>query len=448
MGRINLLVSLATWFSLFSDLQAAVEVQIINGGADALTLTQVMDQAEGKSPAREASRAAERAAEARRQQDTAGVGPRLDLEANQAWFDKDVNKLAGEVLPNGTRIPDEVSNAALTLSQPLTDAWAQNKRAEADRHLQSAATAEVETQTQAVRSRAAEAYIQVLKAARRLQISRESQSLIEQQKRDASLQQKQGRLALLDFQRFELASAEASTVTTDASASLEAAVIQLQELLRDPPRSKWVLSDLGPVPSSPPRPAAPERPELKGAAERVAAASVMQTAARIDYWPRLQAFVRVQRDFAAKDINIPLPGFESSYPRDDYRDNFSYGFAMNWRLWDNLSRQAHDRELFAQVQKAEQDREGLASNVRLEQAQAEAEWSRVQERLRSATVASDLSEKIYRSFDSKFKNGLATTTDMLQAERDRTRSSSLLADARYDTQLAAIRLKRSFGQRP
>ena len=448
MGRIKygwLLAFILPWPEAF-----AVEVRLVPKaqGEEGLNLNQAMDQAVEKSPLREASRAAERAATARKDQSGEGMGPHLDLEANRAWVDTDVNKLAGKVLPNGTRIPDQVSNAALTLSQPLTDIWTQKRRKDADQHMEEAARAEVETQTQTVRSRTAEAYIQVLKAARRLAISQESQTLIEQQKKDASLQQKQGRLAVLDFQRFELAAAEATTVTSDAAASLEAAVISLQELIGVAPRAVWVLEDLETPPAPPAVNPKQERPELAGAGARIAAAQSSQSAAEMDYWPKVQAFARVQRDFAAKDIEIPLPGFESTYPKEDYRDNFSYGLSLNWRLWDNLSRLAHNRELSALVEKAENEKAGLASSVRVEQAQANAEWQRVEERLRSAIVASDLSDKIYRSFESKFKNGLAMTTDMLGAERDRTRSHSLLADARYDVQLAAVRLRRAYGERP
>lgn len=428
--------------------EAVPEVKIVREGG-ALSLADAMDKAEQQSPLRRASEAAERAAAARVSQTKGSRGPRLGIEANQGWIDENVNKLAGETLPNGTRVPDEISNASLVLSQPVTGLFTLQSKAEAEQKLAAAAHADVLYQRQDVRSRTAEAYVRVLKAARRLAISQESQTLIERQKKDADLQLAEGRLAKLDQERFELASTDAANQTADAAVSLEAAVIALQELIGWQPTagSGWVLNDLSA--EVPALKIAPQtRPELQVAEARTEAAKSYKSAAKVDYWPNVNAYVRYQRDFAAKDIVVPIPGFQATFPKEDYRDNFSYGFALNWVLWDWQQRQAHDAELSAEVQRSEQLKENVASQLRVEEAQARAEWQRAQDRLRSAEVALNLSQSIYKSFATKFKNGLATTTDVLAAERDQARSQASLADAQYDLHLAAIRLRRSLGGQP
>ncbi len=419
-------------------------LEIVGKGAG-LSLAQAMNQAERVSSALKAQEAAVTAAEARRSQALGAMGPRLSLEAQRAWIDPNSNKLAGETLPNGVRYPDEVSNAGVQITQPITAWFSLDNKADAEQHLSLAAKAEREAGGQDLRAKTAENFLKGLKSIRLREVARQSLTVIQRQKKDAQLLQNQGKLAPLDFSRFAFAESEAVTQLAEAEAQLAIAEQTLREQLDTPAGQALQLEDVDPKISEANRNPALARPELKGAEQKVQAYRSYQSAANIDFYPNINAFARFDRDFAAKDIIIPLPG-APTYPKEDYRDRFSYGLTLQWVLWDGMSRSARDRELAAESERASRQSLALASQLRVETAQALADWERTQQTLRNAELSAKLSEEIFHAFTTKFKSGLATTTDVLSAERDLTRARAQLISSGYDLRLAAIRLNRAQGQ--
>ncbi|MCX6129772.1 MAG: TolC family protein [Proteobacteria bacterium] len=358
--------------------------------------------------------------------------------------DSHVNKLAGVTLPNGIRNPDEVSSASLVLTQTITAWFALDHKKAAEQHLAEAARADRVAGAQDLRARTAENFLRVLKSARLRDIAKQSVAVIQKQKEDAERLRAQGKLAQLDFARFAFAESESITQLSDVDAQLFIAAASLREQLNIPPNQELVLEDIkAPLPSEKSGNAQP-RPELRSAQERADALQNFRSAARIDYLPSVNAFARYDRDFAAHDINIPIPG-APIYPKEDFRDRLSYGLSMNWLLWDGMSRQAHDREMSAEANRANFQIKALASNLRIEEAQSSAELEKSRQTLRNAEISAKLSEEIFNAFTAKFKNGLATTTDLLGAERDLTRAKAQLASTGYDLELAKIRYNRAHG---
>ncbi len=416
------------------------------GQGQGLSLEQAMNLAEQESSALKAVASVQEAAEARAQQASDAKGPRLSLEAQRGWIDTDINKLAGKTLPNGIRYPDQINSFGLVLQQPVTGWFVQDQKKHAEQSFARAAAADREVSAQDLRGRVAETFLRVLKSTRLRDIAKQSLNVIQKQKRDAELLKAQGKLAQLDFARFAFAESDAITQLSDMESQLASALVQLREQLNRKGEDSLAIEDVNLRAFEGKEDDVQERAEVKAAQQKVEALSSLKSAAHVDYYPNVSLFARYERDFAAKDIVIPIPG-AGIYPKEDYRDRFSYGLSMAWTLWDGMVRGDRDKELTAETQKAQFTKAALESQLRTEEAQVKSELERVQQTLRNAEVSAKLSEEIFSAFHAKFQNGLATTTDILSAERDLTRARAQLASAGYDLCLARIRYKRARGLR-
>lgn len=410
----------------------------------ALTLDEAMRLALSHSYTRLSAEQDQVASQARQSSIKGGMGPKLSLEAARGWIDTDVNKLAGQTLATGQRYPDQISSLGAVITQPITQIFASRERLEAERKLEDATKSQLQVEANEAKLRGAEAYIQALKAVRFLAINRESQDLILKQKRDAKSLLSSGKLSELDYSRFELAASEANSLVVDAEAQLKVAGDALREALGLTAGQELKLAELGelgPLSTT----AVTERSELQSASRRVEVAESQLRAQKVDYWPQLNAFARYSRDFAAEDVNVNFLGLAINLPKEDFRDQFSYGFNLQWDIWDWGTRSGRQAELGSQLSKARISHDALASRLRVENSQAEAEWDRATQNLKNAQIADKLSAAILKSFDLRFRNGLATTTDLLSVQRDRTRAQANLANATYDLHGALLRKRRSEG---
>lgn len=408
------------------------------------SLDQAMDAAEKHSFGSRITKLSETAAELRRDQALGGRGPKVTVDAQQIWVDKSVNKLAGETLPNGLYFPDKVSTAGVQITQPITAALVSNERAELEQKLTDASHQDVIASQLDARQRGAEAFIRLLKARKLLTVAQTSRQVIDAQRKDALAQKNQGRLADLDIRRLDLAAAEADLALIDARSQVKLSVTQFSEVTGVEISAEQPLADIKA------QNAATavnfnfnQRAEYQGASIRSEAAARAKEISRYDYFPGANLFVRYERDFNAKEIPPPV-----SFDKDEIQDKLSYGVQVQWTIWDWNQRRARSRELIQEAEKSSVNAELVASQIRLEQRQVGEELARTQNALTVAEQAEHLANQVYDAIAKKFKNGLATTFDLLTAERDRSRAQANFAVANYDLVLAQVKAKRAQGVRP
>jgi outer membrane protein TolC len=439
------------------------DLPLAESDAQGLTLDQAMSDAEAHAFAVKIAREGTAEAEGRSGQTRAALGPKLSVEAKDAWISDTVNKLAGETLPNGTRIPDRVESAAAVITQPIVGVGALLLKLKADTLAAEAAQSDLAGSVADARLAGADAYLRALKAWRIYGFARASQTAIEKQRSDAAAMERQGRLSAVDVMRLDLALSEANTQLLQARSTLDIAALGLVETLGLPrdakgpivlhapahaaaPASTNAGADLPPLAPLIAR-AAGTRSDIVSANKRAEAAERYASAAKYDYLPSLNGFARYERDFTAPDIDFP-PAFGGEHiDKEDYRDNLSVGVALNWTIWDWTSRGRRDDELAATARKARLAQEALVSRTHVEVAQAHAEARYSAQALDAARASVKLAEEVYRATELKFKNGLATTTDLITAERDQTRARATLANAEGDLDLAHLKLRRVSGDR-
>ena len=397
-------------------------------------------------------------AEAQGDQTEATLGPRLDADGQKVWISKSVNKAAGKTIGT-TYVPDSVTTAGITLSQPLVGLAALFLKIKAD-SLSTRISRNNQSQSiNDARTNAAEAFLRFTKAEELVKISKLSLSVTEKQRLDADAQYRAGKLNRADVLRLELAVSDAKNQLTQAQSAREISLLSLGEQIGIPQVKSFTV--VAPVDSMWERkklsvPAAEQvlklayenRNEVKNAEDGITIAEYYKTASGVDYVPNISAFARYSRDFETKEVRVQPPLVTTGYSKKDIQDSFSYGLKFNWALWDWGSRWQRSNEYQAKVNKARIGKEGAESGVRLDATRSHLELQAAVESLGTSKTSVSFAEEVFRLTQVKFSNGSATATDLVAAERDQTRARAGLASARADVDLAWIKLQKAQGVQP
>ena len=176
------------------------------------------------------------------------------------------------------------------------------------------------------------------------------------------------------------------------------------------------------------------RPELRAARERIAASKNISTSKWEQYVPAINGIAAWQH----------TTGLEPFQPANEEY----IGLQVQWKVWDWGSIRDEYKEAVAHENAAKVSAVSLADHVRLE---VRTRWLEAQAGFKNvATAKTQLqsAEEAYRLQKVKYENGVATTTDVLDAESDVARARLQSALARYDYYLALIGLARSVGDIP
>ena len=464
MSKKNALFSLAMAAFAAPSLadDAATKPRLNATQGDGLTIEQAMDMAESHSFAVKIAGRVVDEASARSSQTAGLLGPKVAVDGSDVIIPNTVNKLAGETTTSGIQFPNRVEKAALMITEPLTGLGPILTKLAADAKIAKAALNDQQATAADARLLGADAFLRALKADRIYAIAAASEKVIHLQREDAAKLEKQGKISAVDVMRFDFSLSDAHMQLIQARAAVDVAALSLIETLGLPRGSEAIRLKASEASAfEEKKVAVPEvkalaakagesRPDLKSATIRGDAARDYASAAAWDYLPSLAGFARYERDFTVRDEVIPLIGHQGppeEFRKEDYRDTLSYGLTLNWTIWDWNQRMRKRDELAATVEKARIAAESTASRVELEVAQAHAEMLASREALETARSSQRFAEEVYRATELKFKNGLATTTDLITAERDQTRARAQVANARGDLDLAWLKLKKSAGEK-
>ncbi len=230
-----------------------------------------------------------------------------------------------------------------------------------------------------------------------------------------------------------------------ARRAVEESFATLRSLLDVPPDSTLALLDASaPSPPPPPADAATEaeaarrqRPELAGLRARLAELTARAAAGRAGARPSLGAS-------AAWELARPNPRF---LPLEDrWQDSWTVGVAGRWTFWDGgrtaaevASREAERRAVSAEF---EELRRGIVIEVEYARLALEAELAAGEAAEASRAAASER----LRAVLDRHAAGLATTTEVLDAQAELAAAEGEQVLAATAARLAAARLARAVGQ--
>ena len=139
-------------------------------------------------------------------------------------------------------------------------------------------------------------------------------------------------------------------------------------------------------------------------------------------------------------------GFQ--YQENRYQVNQSIGFAsvnMEWKLFDGGTTR-HRSDAFVHRTYALQEKyDDLRSQINVQVRRAWMDIQETRKRIKVTEVAIEQAEENMKVTTRRYQQGYSTQTDVLKAEDLRTVTHDNYNNARYDRDLAILRLRRAVG---
>lgn len=350
-----------------------------------------------------------------------------------------------EQFPAGSFSPSEqeLSRAVIEVTQPIWTFGKVGAAVELARVVADAAEAQIATARLDTGLAAAEAYYAVLAA-------REGLATLESERefRRGDLERIENLLEIgeateLERLRAVAALAEVEPEVARRQGQVTVAETQLRQVLALPAGEPLVLAAVERT-----MPALPEaatlvegafarRPELKDLA--------------------LQEEVYRKRQRITGADGLPQIEFTGSWGREVREvENFgeplysawSFGVGLRWELFDGGRRRGQIAQFESQRQQLAWRLEDLRSRVRLEIDQALSDLRTARARAAAAETSSAAASEAVRVARESYTQGVATQTDLLDAQSRAIAAEVLAINAFYDVRIQASRLARSQGQLP
>jgi outer membrane protein TolC len=178
------------------------------------------------------------------------------------------------------------------------------------------------------------------------------------------------------------------------------------------------------------------RPDLIAAADQVEAARAGASAARGSYWPQLDLT-------AGYNYNRPNSRYQPVTP--EFLGSWDIGVNLQFDVW-NWGRTGHQAEAAeATVRQNELAAWQLRDNVALDVRRAALTLRRSREKRAVATLGVEQARENRRMTGDRYSSGLATSSELLDAEVALVQAETSMAAADVDFAIARARLDRALG---
>ncbi|MFA5097996.1 MAG: TolC family protein [Candidatus Margulisiibacteriota bacterium] len=119
--------------------------------------------------------------------------------------------------------------------------------------------------------------------------------------------------------------------------------------------------------------------------------------------------------------------------------------AASWTVFDGFNTQGKIKEAMANMAAAEANKELARRSVELDVKQAYLNFVSAKEVLSTARAGAESAKENYSVADMRYKSGLATNLEILDAQASLTRSELELLEARFDLELASAQVLKAAG---
>jgi outer membrane protein len=193
----------------------------------------------------------------------------------------------------------------------------------------------------------------------------------------------------------------------------------------------FAVADSAPALSAPATGMMVSRPEFAAAAERSRAAESQVRSAKSGYLPRVSAF-------GSMDWN-------HGWEMDGSGNGYTAGVLLQWDLFDGRMTRAKVSEARANLEAARELERKVRLAVNLEAEQARLDLQQAQERLRVGEKSVAQAEESLKLTQDRFAQGMALTTQLVDAQTALTAARVRRADAEADVQIATAALRKALG---
>jgi outer membrane protein TolC len=178
------------------------------------------------------------------------------------------------------------------------------------------------------------------------------------------------------------------------------------------------------------------RPELKSMHLRRDMNSAGVTAAEGGWYP--QVFLAANYDYARPNQRI-IP------PKDQWDGTWDVGVTLQWNIWDWYATDHQTAQAEAALRQSEAGIVQINDAVTLDVAQQYFNAQTTKDEVEVAHEGMEQAQESYRMTSEKFKNGVASNTDMLDAETALLQAKLTHTQAVVEFTLAIARLKKAVG---
>jgi outer membrane protein TolC len=180
-----------------------------------------------------------------------------------------------------------------------------------------------------------------------------------------------------------------------------------------------------------------KRPELKAMDFRVKAAEAGVTAAKANWFPQV---------YLAANYNYNRPNQRIQPVQDNFKDTWDVTLGVQLDIW-NWGKTLHQTDqAAAQLEEAKDGLGQMKDAVTLEITQNFLLLNQAKERISVAAQGAKQAEENYRVTNTRFKEGLAQTSDLLDAEVALLQAKTNYTQALVDFELAEARLEKAIGE--
>jgi outer membrane protein TolC len=329
-------------------------------------------------------------------------------------------------------------NTKFSVTQPVWTGGRISRHIEAAEHGQQAAESRKERARQAVIHQVVEAYTGAVVADRHLFVAQESLSTAQAHVALVETMRSAGLVVESDVLQARLRESEIEEMVIRAQTAISiahAAVNMTMGRDLDTPFSLPETIDVPEVPEDDLQEliveALASRPDLSSARSQLAAAGKMSDAARAEIWPMIGfsgSFEMNDKDFiGAEGTNWTLVG------------------ALQWSIFDG-ARSAKVRQRTAEQLQAERSIKLLEQSISMQVREAYLERGAAEQRLDQARRSMDLAEESIRIVENRYREGLTTLIELLDAQTALTQSRTRAISAGRDLLLSQATLDLAVGR--
>ncbi len=288
------------------------------------------------------------------------------------------------------------------------------------------------------------AYLNILLARRALEVADEEVSQLEAHVHDADQLHKQGVIPYNDLLKSKVALAQAQQNRVKAKSNLDVAIAALNLLLDRKITVNTQVEELPPFsPSSYElsslfHKALHHRPELKQLEIALRQAELGVRLAKSTYYPQIFLDGRYER----KGDNWPAS--HNDYQNDH---NTILSLQLTWSLFEWGKRRSDVAQALHKKRALQEKVEEIKNSVLLEVKQAYQELMVAQENIHTALNALSQAKENYRITDLQYKEGITTSTEVLDARTFLTQAEFNYHRALYGYRIAQAELQRAIGAR-
>jgi outer membrane protein len=427
--------------------QSAAQPGQAPGEAQALTFADAERLALRQSPELQISEKSVEAASRRVKAARSQRLPRLAVESNLLLWHEPITFQLPPAMPGQGPIEVVVrgqvtSTTTVTVAQPLTPQIAISKLVEVEEAGRSAFEAELQGTRVDVAFRATDGYLVVLLAQAGREVAAQREAQVEAQLNRARALVEGGVLQPVDVMRLEVALAVAQRELITAESQVRLAQGNLILALGLPADAAVDVQDtLPPEPQPPPAAAsdamataADQRADVRTLTFRARQAESGASAAKANLYPNVAAIASFQHSEGAGSLQAA--------------DSLFAGVTLQWNVWD----WGHTWQSYkaAEIQAVQADLAAarMVDVVRVQVAAAASDAQSAYQALAVTRTGLAAAEEAYRIQSDRFSEGVATTTDVIDAEIEVTQARLGYASARYAYFRALASLARATGQMP